>query len=267
VGAATGKAAAALAAGALDALPKDDIDLADPGGPTGIALRHRVKVLGRVRVIRHPRARLAGRPEPPAPSRAASVIGVCSSTGGPQVLAELLRELPAGFPIPVLVVQHIAAGFTDGLASWLDRSVELPVAVATDGRAARPGIWIAPEGAHLTLASGLLRLDRQTVAGRHRPAADVLFSSLATAAGATGVAVVLSGMGSDGAAGAGRMRARGGLVIAQSEQSAAVFGMPKAAIDQGVDLVLNPDEIAAYLSHLRFTPAPGTGQAPVAPSR
>lgn len=269
VGAATGKAAAALAAGALDALPKEDLDLSDPAGPTGIALRHRVKVLGRVRVIRHPRARLAGRAQAPpaAPSRRASVIGVCSSTGGPQVLLDLLRELPADFPIPVLVVQHIAAGFTDGLASWLDRSVGLPVAVASDGDAATPGAWIAPEGAHLTLTGGgVLRLDRQTVSGRHRPAADVLFSSLATAAGHTGVAVVLSGMGSDGAAGAGQMRERGGVVIAQSEESAAVFGMPRAAIDKGADLILNPDEIASYLRRLRITPLPG-GQAPMAGSR
>lgn len=266
VGMATGKAAAALAAGALDALAKDDLDLRDPAGPTGIALRHRVKVLGRVHVIRHPRARLGGRTEMTSPIRNASVIGVCASTGGPQVLVHLLHELPADFPIPVLVVQHISAGFTDGLASWLDRSVGMPVSVAADGTPAAPGAWIAPEGAHLTLVDGVLRLDRQTVAGRHRPAADVLFASLAKAAGHTGVAVVLSGMGSDGAAGAAQMREQGGFVIAQDKETAAVFGMPKAAIDKGADLILNPDEIASYLRRLRSTPLPGAGQAPMARS-
>jgi two-component system chemotaxis response regulator CheB len=266
VGVASGKAAAALAAGALDALAKDDLDLRDPAGPTGIALRHRVKVLGRVRVIRHPRARLVGRPEVRRPAHTASVVGVCASTGGPQVLVHLLHELPADFPIPVLVVQHIAAGFTDGLASWLDRSVGLPVAVATDGTPATAGVWIAPEGAHLTLVGGLLELDRQTVVGRHRPAGDVLFSSIAGAAGQTGVGVVLSGMGSDGAAGAAQIRSRGGLVIVQDQDTAAVFGMPKAAIDKGVDLIMNPGEIASYLRRLRPAPLPGTGRAPMARS-
>jgi two-component system chemotaxis response regulator CheB len=266
VGMASGKAAAALAAGALDALAKDDLDLRDPAGPTGIALRHRVKVLGRIRVIRHPRARLGSRSELPRPTHTSAVIGVCASTGGPQVLVHLLHELPADFPIPVLVVQHIAAGFTDGLANWLDRSVALPVAIGADGTPAAPGVWIAPEGAHLTLVDGLLRLDRQTVAGRHRPAADVLFASLAEAAGRTGVGVVLSGMGSDGAVGAAQMRSRGGLVIAQDQQTAAVFGMPKAAIDKGVDLILNPTEIASYLRRLRPAPLPGSGHTPMARS-
>jgi two-component system chemotaxis response regulator CheB len=92
----------------------------------------------------------------------------------------------------------------------------------------------------------------------------VLFASLASAAGPTGAAVVLSGMGSDGAAGAQKMRGRGGVVIAQDQATAAVFGMPKAAIDKGADLVLNPTEIAAYLRRLRCVPLPGAGHAPLA---
>jgi two-component system, chemotaxis family, protein-glutamate methylesterase/glutaminase len=155
-------------------------------------------------------------------------------------------------------VQHIAAGFTGGLASWLDQNVPIPVTIAADGSPLAPGAWIAPEGAHLTVADGRLRLDRHTVAGRHRPSADVLLSSVATAAGRRGVAVVLSGMGSDGAIGAAEVRERGGLVIAQDEASSVVFGMPKAAIEHGVDLVLSPAEIVACLTLLRPEPLPGT---------
>jgi two-component system chemotaxis response regulator CheB len=120
--------------------------------------------------------------------------------------------------------------------------------VARGGTRAGPGAWIAPEGAHLKLATtGQLYLDRQTVVGHHRPSGDVLLASIAAVTGRAGVAVVLTGMGADGAAGAAAVQARGGLAIAQDEESSAVYGMPKAAIDLGVEVVLSPNEIAAAL--------------------
>ena len=229
--------------GARRRWPRTTSTCCDPAGPSGAAFRHRVKVLGRARVIRHLRARLGGLSAGPVPGRRASVIGICASAGGPQVLMRLLDALPADYPIPILVVQHIAAGFTDGLVRWLDQAVGVPVGIAAAGAPAGAGVWFAPEGAHLTLAaSGRLALDRHTVAGRHRPSGDVLLTSIAAAAGRAGVAVVLSGMGSDGAAGAAAVQRQGGLAIAQDEQSSAVFGMPKAAIDRGVTVVLLPGE-------------------------
>jgi two-component system, chemotaxis family, protein-glutamate methylesterase/glutaminase len=255
VGEGTDRAAAALAAGAVDALAKGDLDLSDPGTPRGRAFRHRIKVLSRARVIRHPRARLRSRPASCCGPRQASVIGVCSSTGGPQILARLLEALPADYPVPLLLVQHIAAGFTEGLARWLDQKVAIPVQIAREEMLSSPGAWIAPDGAHLALAAtGRLHLDRHTVAGRHRPSGDVLLNSITAAAGRTGVAVVLSGMGRDGAAGAAAVRRAGGLAIAQDAATSAVFGMPKAAIEEGVDVVLPPDEIAACLVGLRHVP-------------
>jgi two-component system chemotaxis response regulator CheB len=249
-------AAAALAAGALDAITSDDLDLRDPAGAAGAAFRQRIRALSRAHVIRHPRATL-GQAAASRPPRLASVIGVCASAGGPQLLASLLGALPPGYPIPLLIVQHIAAGFTDGLVRWLDQSVLLPVGTAEPGARPAPGAWIAPEGGHLTLAAtGRLKLDRHTAAGRHRPSGDVLLSSIAAAAGRAGVAVVLSGIGSDGAAGAAAVHRRGGLAIAQDEQSSAVFGMPRAAIDLGVNVVLPPGDIAARLLALHYEPLP-----------
>jgi two-component system chemotaxis response regulator CheB len=257
------KAVAALAAGALDAIGTRALDLRNPGGAAAAAFRQRVRVLSRAPVIRHPRAglrntltnrgaKLDDRSASPCPGRGASAIGMCGSAGGPQVLAQLLSDLPAGYEIPILVVQHISAGFTEGLAHWLDRSVGLPVRIAEDGVFAAPGAWIAPEEVHLKLtATGRLRLDRRTVAGHHRPSGDMLFESIAAAAGETGVAIVLSGMGSDGAVGAAAVRRAGGLVIAQDEASSAIYGMPRATIARGADLVLPPHEIAAYLTGLR----------------
>ena len=248
VGPGTNLAAAALAAGALDVLAKDDLDLLDPAGSAAATLRYRIKVLSRARVIRHLSARLGGVPGEPIPGRRASVIGICASVGGPQVLARLIDALPADFPIPILVVQHIAAGFTEGLVQWLDRAVDVPVGIAVPGAPPGAGVWFAPEGAHLTLAaSGRLTLDRHTVAGHHRPSGDVLLTSIAAVCGRAGAAVVLTGMGSDGAAGAAAVLRQGGLAIAQDEQSSAVFGMPKSAIDLGITVVLSPEKIAARL--------------------
>jgi two-component system chemotaxis response regulator CheB len=251
------QASAALAAGALEAMAKDDLDLQDPAGGTGVALRHRVRVLSQVQVIRRPFPKQA-RPGPADLARRASVIGVCASVGGPQLLMFLLEALPADYPIPLLIVQHMVPGFTEGLVRLLNGTAALPVGLAAGGMRPGPGAWVAPDGAHLTLAGhGRLVLDPHTVAGHHRPSGDVLLDSIAANVGPSGVAVVLSGMGQDGAAGAAAVRRAGGLAIAQDERSSAVFGMPKAAIRLGVDVVLSPQEIAACLRGLR--PAPLLG--------
>jgi two-component system chemotaxis response regulator CheB len=248
------QALASLGAGALEVLRKDALDFRDPGGTDARAFRRRVKLLSRVPVLHHPRGAL-GRDRHTAGGmgtpRSASVIGICASVGGPPALASVLAALPAGFPIPILIVQHITRGFTEGFARWLDDQVALPVRLAAPGLAA-PGIWVAPEGAHLTLGvTGRLLLDEEPAAERHRPSADVLLRSIATSARASGVAVVLTGMGRDGAEGLGEVRRAGGLTIAQDEASSAVFGMPKAAAEHGAELVLPPAMIGSRLRTLR----------------
>ncbi len=187
--------------------------------------------------------------------RPARAIGICASTGGPAVLAEILRALPVGFTLPILVVQHIATGFVDGLLRMLDDAVALPVAMARDGAPLQPGVWLAPEDAHLVLApSRMLALDRRTVAGPHRPSADLLLESLAAVLGADAVAVVLTGMGRDGAKGATAVQAAGGLLLAQDEATSRIYGMPRAAVEAGAR-ALPPAQIASTLSEL--SPARG----------
>ncbi len=251
-------AAAMLAAGALEAIGKEEVHVADPGGPGGAAIRDRVRLLARSRVIRHPRARLRRHRHVPGRGRHVSAIGFCASTGGPKIMEAMLAALPPGYPIPLLVVQHISPGFTAGLARWLDLSAGVPVRVAADGAVAGPGAWIAPAGANLRLAdTGRLELERRPRGGRYLPSGDVLFSSIAAVAGRRGVAVVLTGMGSDGARGATAVRLAGGFAIAQDEETSTVFGMPKAAAEIGVDLVLSPADIVSYLSGLTYDPLAG----------
>lgn len=243
-------AAAALAAGALDAIAKSDLPLTAPESSAAAALRRRVRLLSRAHVIRHPRARLP-RGKTPAKGRPVprgAVIGVCASTGGPQALVAVLSAIPATYPVPILVVQHIAAGFTQGLAHWLDGSVPLPVRLAEHGAPLQRGVTLAAEGAHLALAGDRLQLDRNSPAGLHRPSGDVLLRSIATSAGPAGVAVVLTGMGRDGAAGLGEVRESGGLTIAQDESTSAVYGMPREAAKHGAELILPLGEIAATLT-------------------
>ena len=247
-------ALAALGAGALEVLSKGALDLRDPDGVAARAFRKRVKLLSGIRVLHHPRAGLKRRvPDGPVSTRRASVIGICASAGGPQALVAVLSEIPATFAIPILVVQHIAPGFIEGFASWLDDQVPLPVRLAAAGRSG-PGIWVAPDGSHLALnGANRLALDESDHAGPHRPSADVLLRSVAAGAGAEGVAVVLTGMGRDGADGLGEVRRAGGLTITQDEASSAVFGMPKAAAERGAELVLGPAAIGQRLRTLRPT--------------
>ncbi len=247
--------AEALAAGALDAIPKDDLDLRDPGGVAGAALRSRVKLLSGARVIRHPRARLPRRSALRGDGRRGRVVGVCASTGGPAALAVVLGRLPRDYQLPVLVVQHMSGGFVAGFARWLEDELALPVRLPRGGERLERGVWVAPDGAHLVVDRGRLALDADRAGGGHRPSGDVLLASVARWAGADAVGVVLTGMGRDGAAGLAEVKAAGGLTIAQDEATSAVYGMPRAAAPSA-DLVLPLEEIGKQLASLRLAEAP-----------
>jgi two-component system chemotaxis response regulator CheB len=244
--------AAALAAGALDALPKDSVDLLDPGGASAAAFRRRLAMMSGMRVIRHPR----GREQRPlertnGATRQARAIGICSSMGGPHALLELLGSLPGSFAIPILIAQHITTGFADGLARWLDTSVPLPVQIGRDGATVERGVWLAPDDAHMLLEpSGTLALRQGTSSDRNVPSGDVLLCSLAETLGRDAVAVVLTGMGRDGADGTVAVRAAGGFTIAQDEATSAIYGMPRAAAERGVDRVLSLTDIGTELCNL-----------------
>ncbi len=187
-----------------------------------------------------------------------SLLAIASSTGGPQALLTLLRALPAAFPLPIVVVQHIAAGFTQGLADWLARECRRPVACAADGDQPTPGaVLLAPDAHHLLLgADGRVRLATSARA-MICPAADVMMESVAEVYEARAIGVILTGMGRDGADGMKVLRLAGGYTIAQDEQSSIIFGMPRAAIGLGIiDEVLPLEHIAPRLEQLVAGRAP-----------
>lgn len=196
---------------------------------------------------------------PPTPVAAASfgqapsVLGIAASTGGPPALARVIGALPEGFPLPVLVVQHMGPAFMDGFAAWLDSVVTLPVTIARDGERAEGGrVYVAPGDRHLELGSNrILRvIDSAPVSGQ-RPAATVLFRSIARQVGPAGIGVLLTGMGEDGALGLVDMYAAGAQTVAEHESTAVVYGMPAAAVRLGAARSVLPlDRVAGHVLKL-----------------
>ena len=201
-----------------------------------------------------------------------TVLAIAASTGGPPALARVIGALPETFPLPVLVVQHMGAAFMDGFATWLDGVVPMPVSVARDGERAEPGrVYVAPGDRHLEYGPGrtLRLLDSLPVSGQ-RPAATVLFRSVARQAGASGLGVLLTGMGEDGALGLLDMHAAGAQTVAEHESTAVVYGMPAAAVRlRAARAVLPLDRVCAHLLRLAMpvaTPTTSPGAWPDRPA-
>jgi len=184
-------------------------------------------------------------------------VAVGSSTGGPPVLEEIFSKLSATLRVPVIVAQHMPELFTKSLASRLDQHCACGAKMATHGTIlSDPGIYIAQGGAHIKptrIAGGKLvaRLVESVPGAIYRPSVDLLFSTMAELFGEKLLAIQLTGMGADGAEGAGQVKARGGQIIAQSAASCVVYGMPKAVVDLNLaDRVLAPKDIRDLITKL-----------------
>ncbi len=235
----TGSAASfeALAAGAIDVIAK-------PGGPYSVGdiadkLKYRIRALRTGRAVRFARMRPPTGPLP-APVKLAHANGLIvigASTGGTQAIETLLTRLPADGP-PILIVQHMPAHFTKAFAGRLDSVCPMSVVEAADDQPLKRGVaYIAPGDFHLLVGARGVELRTVLHAGPpvhyQRPSVDVLFHSAATLRGVQVVAMLLTGMGSDGADGMVTLRQAGAITIAEAEQSCVVFGMPAEAIARG----------------------------------
>lgn len=252
----------ALAAGALDVLEKPTGD--EVAGEWEQTFLSTLKLLSRIKVITHPRAKLAAAPRaaahgarrPAGLGYAAVAIG--ASTGGPAAIREILRALPPDFPLPLLVVLHMAESFGFAYAEWLDGQSPLRVRGVRDGEplpvVGDGGVLMAPPDAHLILRDGLLRLTRSPERNFCRPSVDVLFESVAAELGPRAIACLLTGMGRDGATGLLEVRRAGGRCLAQDEATSVVYGMPReAALLGAAHQILPLSDIANAIVHLAGT--------------
>jgi two-component system chemotaxis response regulator CheB len=246
----------ALEAGALTLLPKPQGPSAPGFDELARAFVNTVRAMADVKVVRRWNGVVAHGPRPPElpdPRKRVRVIGVGASTGGPAALQHILHDLPERLEVPMLVVQHIAHGFLEGLTTWLQAVTTFRVTVAEQGERPQAGcVYFAPDHCHLAVGrDGSIDLTQRKPVSGFVPSATVLFESLAEAFGASAVGLILTGMGQDGVAGLTALRRVGATVIAQDEETSVVFGMPKAAVEAGVtSSVLPLPLIAARLAQL-----------------
>ncbi|MEO7084815.1 MAG: chemotaxis-specific protein-glutamate methyltransferase CheB [Gemmatimonadaceae bacterium] len=200
----------------------------------------------------------AARVTPPSgrtahPVRRVTMVAIGTSTGGPAALHRILIDLPPTFPVPIVVVQHMARGFIDGLAKWLSANVALKVVVAEDGQRLVAGtVYLAPDERHMGVrGDGRVALSSAAAVSAFRPSIDFLFDAYARGYDDGLVALILTGMGQDGVEGLKTVRTRGGRVIAQDERSSVVFGMAQKAVEANlVHEILPLDGIGRRLNEL-----------------
>ncbi len=181
------------------------------------------------------------------------VVAIGASTGGPPVLQTILKAIPEEFPAPLLIVQHMAPGFLPGMLGWLRESSRLRLNIASDGEEALPGhAYFAPDGFHMGIKNiGTITLTSGERERGARPSVSYLFRSVAQAYGGNAAAVLLTGMGNDGAQEMKLLKEKGAVTIAQSKESSAVYGMPAAAVAlNAAAFVLSPEQIPVALAKM-----------------
>lgn len=257
-----------LQAGAVDVFPKPKTGSPSDYEKVKTTLIDKIKVLSGVRVFTKPLRDTAVikiiadspaiapvKSSPPINLRDTSpyrfkVLTIGASTGGPNAFGKILSHFPNNFPMPVICAQHISEGFLEGFVNWLNVHCSLKVKIAQVGEIPKQGtIYFAPETQHLEIDSrGKFSYSKDIQANAYRPSITTLFRSIARFYGDTCMAVLLTGMGNDGAEGMKAICDAGGLTIAQDESSSVIFGMPKEAIALGAARYILPlPDIASFL--------------------
>src|SRR5690349_11178446 len=234
----------ALDAGAIDFVQKPTALASEKIFEVSNELIEKVKAAGNISLNRFPAlplSKIAAKVEPSvAGTHSVDLVAIGISTGGPQALKRLIPQLPADFPVPVVMVMHMPVGYTEMYAAKLNEICKLEVREAAEGDEVKTGrVFLAPAGRHLTLkrdASGkvVTHLDARPFDMLHKPAVDVLFKSAAEVYGNRVLGVVMTGMGSDGKQGAAWIKSQGGLVFTEAASSCVVYGMPSMVMEAGL---------------------------------
>lgn len=253
----------AMQAGALACLQKPTgIDNPDYINTMG-TLKKTIKLMAGIQVVRRWSTSSLTDKVPASvrfqkPPRSPGIVAIGASTGGPSTIETILSLLPKDLPVPVLIVQHMSVGFIDGFVEWVAKSSGFPVKIAETGEAPQPGhAYVAPEGFHMGIdCNHLIRLSSAPPENGLRPSVSYLFRSLHTECNDRTVAVLLTGMGQDGAEELLQLKKAGAITIAQDEVSSVIFGMPGAAVKRGAALyVMPPEQIAEMI--IRLCPPSG----------
>lgn len=239
-------------------------------------LKKTVKLMAGIPVVRHwntmPRSDAVSIEVPSCkPPHSYGVVAIGASTGGPPAIETILSLLPHNFPVPVLIVQHMSDGFTRGFVEWLNKSSKVPVIIPRDGEPLNPGFaYVAPEGFHMGMDNNRsIILSPAPPDGGLRPSVSYMFHSVHSVCGNRVIAVLLTGMGDDGADELLHLKNAGAVTFAQDEGSSVVFGMPGVAIKRGAALyVMPPEKIALTMTDLvspdanlvRISQGPGFGR-------
>ncbi|MDH3937990.1 MAG: chemotaxis response regulator protein-glutamate methylesterase [candidate division Zixibacteria bacterium] len=178
------------------------------------------------------------------------LVAVGSSTGGPPALQNIIPRLPRNLPVGIVIAQHMPATFTTSLAERLDKLSKLSVKEAEDGDKIEPGtVLVAPGGRQMTIKRSTrganVHVGDQPTSALYKPCVDVMMNSVVNAYGSSTMGVILTGMGSNGVAGLKNVKSKGGVVLAQNEETCVVYGMPRAAVEAGVTDHIVPIEIVA----------------------
>lgn len=250
-----GTAYDAIARGALELLPKPNMDSFNND-----YFARRIKLLSKVKVVRHIRSGTAVKKSKvkeigfPSVEIFPEIIAIASSTGGPSALIGLFAGLTHPLDMPVVVSQHIAEGFDDGLMKWLDRETShAQVKIGVSRERVKPGtIYLSPANGNMAITSrGMIEISPFEPGEIYTPSCNKLFESVARTYGASCVAIVLTGMGNDGTRGAQAVKRAGGKTIGQDEASCVVYGMPKEALESGcIDEEISLNDIGRYLNGL-----------------
>jgi two-component system chemotaxis response regulator CheB len=230
----------AISRGALEVMPKPNLT-----EEAREALVDKIKILSGVAVIRHLRRQhvVASAAVATASRKAADcrdgevdLVAIASSTGGPQALADILRVLPAAFPVPIVIAQHISDGFAEDMAKWLDSLCALSVCIGADQMPLLRGrVYISPSERHLAVdRGGVLQLRPRAEGDIYRPSCDCLLASVASIYGQRCLGLILTGMGHDGVAGMQAIHDKGGITMAQDEATSVIYGMNGLAVKEGV---------------------------------
>lgn len=242
----------ALRRGAVNVMEKPSIEKGQSWMQIASEIIKNVKEVAKVHVVPHIEIPtiVPSRSKVEAPDHEFEAVAIGASTGGPKLVHQILSALPIDYPMPVFIVQHIAPGFDEGFAEWLNKTVKIDVKIATNGEEVKSGTaYVAPVGFHMKVTPNrTIYLDSGPPVNSQKPSADVLFESVAEVYGDKAIGVILSGMGRDGAEGLKKMKEAGAKVFALRAEDCVVFGMPGAAVEVGaVEKTSSIDEIIEFL--------------------